>query len=97
MSYANRSSIKILIRHPEETKSDFLYNFVNDYLNQAEAYEIDKSIGYSKPSMTCYDIYYKNIGLIPNYGGHVPGAKFNFGKTFGNFTIDVKSYMHLPK
>ncbi|XP_043275423.1 UPF0605 protein CG18335-like [Venturia canescens] len=37
--------------------------------------------------------YHKNIGLIPNYFGHVPGANFRFGKTFGCDTKDAKRWL----
>ncbi|KAF7997605.1 hypothetical protein HCN44_006176 [Aphidius gifuensis] len=39
------------------------------------------------------DIHHKNIGLIPNYLGHVPGARFRYGKTFGNDTRDGKRWL----
>lgn len=39
------------------------------------------------------DIHHKNVGLIPNYLGHVPGARFRYGKTFGNDTRDGKRWL----
>lgn len=32
--------------------------------------------GASLPSGPIYGIYHKNVGMIPNYSGHVPGFKF---------------------
>lgn len=31
----------------------------------------------------------QNLGLIPHYGGYVPGYKFRFGGTFGHLTHDA--------
>ncbi|XP_018050263.1 PREDICTED: UPF0605 protein CG18335-like [Atta colombica] len=36
------------------------------------------------------EIYHKNIGMIPNYFGYIPGAMFRCGKTFGADSKDVK-------
>ncbi|XP_017713265.1 PREDICTED: protein FAM166B isoform X3 [Rhinopithecus bieti] len=33
--------------------------------------------------------YPQNLGLLPNYGGYVPGCKFQFGHTFGHLTHDA--------
>uniref|UniRef100_A0A8C6QPI4 Ciliary microtubule inner protein 2B n=1 Tax=Nannospalax galili TaxID=1026970 RepID=A0A8C6QPI4_NANGA len=30
-----------------------------------------------------------NLGLLPHYGGYVPGYKFQFGRTFGHLTHDA--------
>ncbi|XP_036891879.1 protein FAM166B isoform X2 [Sturnira hondurensis] len=30
-----------------------------------------------------------NLGLLPNYGGYVPGYKFQFGRTYGHLTHDA--------
>ncbi|XP_028634907.1 protein FAM166B isoform X2 [Grammomys surdaster] len=32
---------------------------------------------------------FQNLGLLPHYGGYVPGYKFQFGGTFGNLTHDA--------
>ncbi|XP_069330508.1 ciliary microtubule inner protein 2B [Eulemur rufifrons] len=34
-------------------------------------------------------IYPQRLGLVPNYGGYVPGYKFQFGHTFGHLTHDT--------
>ncbi|XP_045418834.1 protein FAM166B isoform X1 [Lemur catta] len=34
-------------------------------------------------------IYRQRLGLVPNYGGYVPGYKFQFGHTFGHLTHDT--------
>ncbi|XP_048204170.1 protein FAM166B [Perognathus longimembris pacificus] len=33
--------------------------------------------------------YLQNAGLLPHYGGYVPGYKFQFGHTFGHLTQDA--------
>ncbi|XP_036117277.1 protein FAM166B isoform X3 [Molossus molossus] len=33
--------------------------------------------------------YPQNLGLLPNYGGYVPGYKFQFGHTYGHLTHDA--------
>ncbi|KAL6258365.1 hypothetical protein P5V15_010318 [Pogonomyrmex californicus] len=50
---------------------------------------------YSDPPLCVQstEIYYKNIGMIPNYLGHIPGAKFRCGKTFGADTRNVKKWL----
>ncbi|XP_018328588.1 UPF0605 protein CG18335 [Agrilus planipennis] len=39
------------------------------------------------------EIYHTHVGHIPNYGGHIPGAVFRFGKTFGTDTKDAKRWL----
>ncbi|XP_014248934.1 UPF0605 protein GA14893-like [Cimex lectularius] len=39
------------------------------------------------------EIYHKHIGMLPNYGGHVPGSLFRAGKTYGNDTKDAKRWL----
>ncbi|KAF5297480.1 hypothetical protein FQA39_LY12074 [Lamprigera yunnana] len=39
------------------------------------------------------EIYHRHIGQIPNYGGHIPGAIFRFGKTYGNDSRDAKRWL----
>ncbi|KAJ3641697.1 hypothetical protein Zmor_028179 [Zophobas morio] len=39
------------------------------------------------------EIYHKHIGQLPNYGGHIPGAIFRFGKTYGNDSRDAKRWL----
>ncbi|XP_029157763.1 UPF0605 protein GA14893-like [Nylanderia fulva] len=39
------------------------------------------------------EIYHKHVGMIPNYVGHIPGAIFRCGKTFGTDTIDAKKWL----
>lgn len=39
------------------------------------------------------EIYHKQLGQIPNYAGHIPGAPFRFGKTYGNDTRDAKRWL----
>ncbi|KAK9880198.1 hypothetical protein WA026_010070 [Henosepilachna vigintioctopunctata] len=39
------------------------------------------------------EIYHRHIGQLPNYCGHIPGAIFRFGKTYGNDTRDSKRWL----
>ncbi|KAK0179577.1 hypothetical protein PV327_005316 [Microctonus hyperodae] len=51
----------------------------------------------SRPDPPCFiqpaEIYHKQVGLIPNYLGHIPGANFRHGKTFGADTTDAKRWL----
>lgn len=42
-----------------------------------------------KPLPQLSRIYPQNLGLLPNYGGYVPGYKFQFGRTYGHLTHDA--------
>ncbi|XP_055609427.1 UPF0605 protein CG18335-like isoform X2 [Uranotaenia lowii] len=46
--------------------------------------------GLCQPPSAANEIYLKNTGLVPTYEGHIPGAMFRFGKTFGNDSRDAK-------
>ncbi|KAL0276226.1 UNVERIFIED_CONTAM: hypothetical protein PYX00_003835 [Menopon gallinae] len=39
------------------------------------------------------EIYHKHIGQVPNYCGHIPGAIFRCGKTFGEDSRDAKRWL----
>ncbi|XP_003800291.1 protein FAM166B isoform X1 [Otolemur garnettii] len=41
--------------------------------------------------------YEQNLGLLPNYGGYVPGYKFQFGHTFGHLTRDTLGLSTIQK
>ncbi|XP_004457404.1 ciliary microtubule inner protein 2B isoform X4 [Dasypus novemcinctus] len=41
--------------------------------------------------------YPQNLGLLPNYGGYVPGYKFQFGHTYGHLTHDALGLSTLQK
>lgn len=56
-----------------------LCDFTNNYqhrLSTEWAPITNAGVGCSKASGPVYAIYHKNVGLIPNYTGHVPGAMF---------------------
>ncbi|KAM6183802.1 ciliary microtubule inner protein 2B [Erethizon dorsatum] len=42
-----------------------------------------------RPSPPFSRTYLQNLGLLPHYGGYVPGYKFQFGHTFGHLTHDA--------
>lgn len=54
---------------------------------------MNTGVGASIPSLPCHKIYHRNIGLIPNYGGHVPGQTFRFGQTYGTDSVDAKRWL----
>ncbi|KAJ1520960.1 hypothetical protein ONE63_004036 [Megalurothrips usitatus] len=39
------------------------------------------------------EIYHKHVGLLPRYNGHLPGAKFRYGNTYGNDSRDGKRWL----
>ncbi|KAL1505685.1 hypothetical protein ABEB36_005191 [Hypothenemus hampei] len=39
------------------------------------------------------EIYHKHIGQLPNYSGHIPGAIFRYGRTYGNDSRDAKRWL----
>ncbi|KAK6620742.1 hypothetical protein RUM43_011037 [Polyplax serrata] len=39
------------------------------------------------------EIYHKHVGLMPNYAGHIPGARFRCGKTIGDDSRDAKRWL----
>nr|KAF6484307.1 family with sequence similarity 166 member B [Rousettus aegyptiacus] len=41
--------------------------------------------------------YPQKLGLLPNYGGYVPGYKFQFGRTYGHLTHDALGLSTLQK
>ncbi|XP_059513263.1 ciliary microtubule inner protein 2B isoform X3 [Myotis daubentonii] len=41
--------------------------------------------------------YPQNLGLLPNYGGYVPGYKFQFGRTYGHLTQDALGLSAIQK
>ncbi|XP_070287367.1 ciliary microtubule inner protein 2B isoform X4 [Myotis yumanensis] len=41
--------------------------------------------------------YPQNLGLLPNYGGYVPGYKFQFGRTYGHLTHDALGLSTIQK
>ncbi|XP_068409961.1 ciliary microtubule inner protein 2B [Eschrichtius robustus] len=41
--------------------------------------------------------YPQNLGLLPKYGGYVPGYKFQFGRTYGHLTHDALGLSTIQK
>lgn len=39
------------------------------------------------------ELYHRHVGQLPNYCGHIPGAIFRFGKTYGNDSRDAKRWL----
>ena len=56
-----------------------LCDFTNNYQHRRStewAPITNAGVGTSRPSGPVHEIYLKNVGLIPNYQGHVPGCAF---------------------
>ncbi|KAG5323050.1 U605 protein, partial [Acromyrmex heyeri] len=72
---------------------DALYNFAKCQKGQSVKYKITTI--YPEPPLLVKstEIYHKNVGMIPNYFGHIPGAMFRYGKTFGVDSKDVKKWL----
>ncbi|XP_073829010.1 CIMIP2 protein GA14893 [Musca autumnalis] len=49
------------------------------------------------PSAGQFVIYQRTNGMIPKYAGHVPGEAFTIGRTYGNATVNAKSWLELHK
>lgn len=77
-----------------------LCEFTNNYHHRrsAEWCPIEMAgVGTSCPNSGQFVIYHRNIGIVPNYGGHVPGEAFSFGRTYGMATVDAKNWLALHK
>ncbi|KAG5324891.1 U605 protein, partial [Pseudoatta argentina] len=72
---------------------DALYSFAKCQKGQSVKYKITTI--YPEPPLLVKstEIYHKNVGMIPNYFGHIPGAMFRCGKTFGVDSKDVKKWL----
>ncbi|KAG5899625.1 hypothetical protein JTB14_037283 [Gonioctena quinquepunctata] len=70
---------------------DFTSNYRKRLSNEWAPVIIDKLV----PPLLIQpeEIYHKHIGQLPNYGGHIPGAIFRYGKTYGNDSRDAKRWL----
>ncbi|KYN29688.1 hypothetical protein ALC57_00951 [Trachymyrmex cornetzi] len=70
---------------------DALYSLAKSQKGQSVKYKITTI--YPEPPLLVQstEIYHKNVGMIPNYFGHIPGAIC--GKTFGVDSKDVKKWL----
>lgn len=73
------------------TLCDFTNNYKKRLSNEWAPVQIDRPVppALSQPS----EIYQKHIGQLPNYTGHIPGAIFRYGKTYGNDSRDAKRWL----
>lgn len=73
---------------PEKRSCKFLHNY-HLFKERAIDWPKEALVPMKKfsASNSMYEIHLKNIGLIPNYTGYVPGAKYrySFGYCFGGF------------
>ncbi|XP_018303307.1 UPF0605 protein CG18335 [Mycetomoellerius zeteki] len=73
---------------------DALYSFAKCQKGPSVKYKITTEIYLEPPLLVqSTEIYHKNVGMIPNYFGHIPGAMFRCGKTFGVDSKDVKKWL----
>ncbi|KYQ60422.1 hypothetical protein ALC60_00830 [Trachymyrmex zeteki] len=71
---------------------DALYSFAKCQKGPSVKYKITTEIYLEPPLLVqSTEIYHKNVGMIPNYFGHIPGAIC--GKTFGVDSKDVKKWL----
>ncbi|XP_070158788.1 CIMIP2 protein GA14893 [Polyergus mexicanus] len=76
------------------SSDNLLYDFTSCRKRQSMEYE-PVTVAYPDPPLLIQpsEIYHKHVGMIPNYLGHIPGAVFRYGKTFGADTIDAKRWL----
>ncbi|XP_024868985.1 UPF0605 protein CG18335-like [Temnothorax curvispinosus] len=74
------------------SSDNVLYSFAN--CRKGTKYRIMTDL-YPDPPLLVQstEIYHKNVGMIPNYLGYIPGAVFRCGKTFGADSRDVKLWL----
>lgn len=70
---------------------DFTNNYRKRLSNEWAPVQIDRP----EPPVLIQpsEIYHKHIGQLPNYTGHIPGAIFRYGKTYGNDSRDAKRWL----
>ncbi|XP_055908968.1 UPF0605 protein CG18335 [Eupeodes corollae] len=104
MSYATRygGHIPKALNHNkvvhQKDSNDILLCEFSDYKCYHQRYkELEpieyKGIGTTLPGYDRFQIYNRAAGIVPNYGGHVPGKNLQYGKTFGNITIDARKWL----
>lgn len=78
----------------ERMTNSALCDFTTNYRYRQSTEWAPVTISRPDPPMLIHssEIYHRHIGQIPNYMGHIPGAIFRSGKTFGNDTKDAKRW-----
>ncbi|KAH8397011.1 hypothetical protein KR215_007608, partial [Drosophila sulfurigaster] len=57
-----------------------------------------RSAGVGRSSAITNGVIYPRVcGMLPRYGGHVPGEIFNVGHSFGSSTVDAKRWLALHR
>lgn len=76
------------------TKSS-LCDFTTDYRKRLSTEWGPASLCTSDPPAIIQPnaIYHKHLGQLPRYTGHIPGAMFRYGKTYGNDSRDAKRWL----
>lgn len=70
---------------------DFTNNYRKRLSNEWAPVQIDRP---EPPTLLQpSEIYHKHVGQLPNYTGHIPGAIFRYGKTYGNDSRDAKRWL----
>ncbi|XP_063973989.1 CIMIP2 protein CG18335-like isoform X1 [Diachasmimorpha longicaudata] len=72
-----------------------LCEFTTNYRTRQSAEWAPASISRPDPPLLIQpaELYHKHVGMLPNYLGHIPGAAFRYGKTFGADTRDAKRWL----
>ncbi|XP_053778877.1 ciliary microtubule inner protein 2B isoform X5 [Desmodus rotundus] len=76
-------------------RARFLFGSSFPVLTNQALQEFGQMYSQGKPQMGLKHLpalsrtYPQNLGLLPNYGGYVPGYKFQFGRTYGHLTHDA--------
>ncbi|XP_068147788.1 CIMIP2 protein GA14893 [Drosophila tropicalis] len=87
-------SNKVLTRRALCSFSDFMYKRKRDQWCCGQ--------DLSGPTVNCppvghFLIYHNDSGMSPGYAGHVPGAMYKYGRTYGRTTFDAKRWLCLHK
>ncbi|KAH0952040.1 hypothetical protein HN011_006996 [Eciton burchellii] len=76
-------------------KDDLFYDFVKNYRKERYTQCGPVTVIYPDSPILVQpsEIYHRHVGMISNYLGHIPGAKYRSGKTFGVDTKDIKKWV----
>lgn len=79
----------------ESMTNSSLCDFTNNYRKRLSNEWAPVQIDRPEPPVLFQpsEIYHKHIGQLPNYTGHIPGAIFRYGKTYGNDSRDAKRWL----
>ncbi|XP_039615085.1 protein FAM166B isoform X1 [Polypterus senegalus] len=95
--YVPRARFLIGSGYPATTNHALI--LLNKQIQQGEleesGHQSNLKVDQSFPCISC--IYPNNLGLLPNYTGHVPGYKYQYGHTFGQLTHNSLGRSNIEK